>query len=79
MEMYYLLIAMTYYSASISISIIPEKYTKEQCEQAGLASGKQYVCVKAPPNQPFSTWNSEGWKNCKQVDSLIICDNVGIK
>jgi hypothetical protein len=43
MEMYYLIIHLSYSSI-----IIPEKYQKEQCEQTGLDSHKEYVCVKAP-------------------------------
>jgi hypothetical protein len=48
MEMYYLIIQLLGNGVSYPAVIIPEKYNKEQCEQSGLASGKQYVCVKAP-------------------------------
>jgi hypothetical protein len=71
MEMYYLIIAMWTYSAAI----IPEKYEKEQCEQAGLASRKNYVCVKAPT---FTPTPLPLFKGCKAMDgngNMIFCDN----
>jgi hypothetical protein len=45
MEMYYLVFALWYKGGAI---VIPEKYQKEQCEQVGLDSRKEYFCVKAP-------------------------------
>ncbi len=45
MEMYYLFVYLTYSSL-----IMPEKYTKEQCEQAAndIKQGIGHICVKAP-------------------------------
>jgi hypothetical protein len=57
MEMFYLIVAMWTYSATV----IPEKYTLEQCEAAGKAiSVAGYRCVPAPKSDGYCSSNIPG-------------------
>lgn len=43
MEMFFLIIHIGYSSV-----VLPDRYTKDQCNEAGLDSKQYYYCIKAP-------------------------------
>jgi hypothetical protein len=65
MEMYYLVFALWNKGAIV----IPEKYQKEQCEQIGLDSKKEYFCVKAPPIKSVICRDGPSGSNTIQCDN----------
>lgn len=45
----YFLIIVFLDSRGVALTVIPEKYpTEQQCQDAGVASQRNFICVKAP-------------------------------